>query len=288
MGIVSIPFTKMSGAGNDFVLVDNRRVVLKDDLPAFAHVVAERRMGVGADGVLILEGSSQADFLMKYYNSDGSYGGFCGNGGRCVARYAFLNGISSKDVAFEALGYVYRAEVRETTVRLKMKEPKGEELGAALRYDGKLLRAHILDTGAPHVVVFLDENPEIGATDLALVDVAGLGREIRYSPRFVAEGTNVNFVVVNSDGSLGVRTYERGVEGETLACGTGSVACALIASRVKGLHSPQKIIPKSKEPLVVEFLSSANGFEDVFLEGNADTVFRGELKYDTDLHKLIE
>jgi diaminopimelate epimerase len=288
VGVVSIPFTKMSGAGNDFVLVDNRRLVLKDDLPAFARVIAERRTGIGADGVLILEKSSKADFLMKYYNSDGSYGGFCGNGGRCVARYAFLSGISSKQVAFEALGYVYRAEVQDSAVRLKMKEPKGEELGIALRCDGKLLKAHILDTGAPHVVVFLDENPGIGSTDLAMVDVAGLGREIRFSPRFGAEGTNVNFVVVNADGSLGVRTYERGVEGETLACGTGSVASALIASKVKGLHSPQRIIPKSKEPLVVEFLSSANGFADVFLEGNADILFKGELKYDTVLHKLIE
>jgi diaminopimelate epimerase len=288
MGVMSIPFTKMSGAGNDFVLVDNRRLVLKDDLPAFARVVSERRPGVGADGVLILEESSRADFLMKYYNSDGSFGGFCGNGGRCVARYAFLNGISSKDVAFEALGYVYRAEVQGATVRLKMKQPRDEELEATLRYGGKSLRAHILDTGAPHVVIFLDENPEIGATDLALVDVTGLGREIRYSSRFSAEGTNVNFVVVNNDGSLGVRTYERGVEGETLACGTGSVASALIASKVKGLHSPQKIIPRSKEPLVVEFLSSVNGFTDVFLEGNADIVFRGELKYDTVRHKLIE
>jgi diaminopimelate epimerase len=289
MGAVSIiPFAKMSGAGNDFVLVDNRRLALKDDLSRFARIVSERRTGVGADGVLILQESSKADFLMKYYNSDGSYGAFCGNGGRCVARYAFLNGISSKHVAFEALGYVYQAEVQETTVRLKMKEPKGEELGATLQYDGKFLRAHILDTGAPHVVVFLDENPVIGSTDLAMVDVAGLGREIRFSPRFGAQGTNVNFVVVNADGSLGLRTYERGVEGETLACGTGSVASALIASRVKGLHSPQKIIPKSKEPLIVEFLSSAKGFADVFLEGNADIVFKGELKYDTVLHKLIE
>jgi diaminopimelate epimerase len=288
MGVVSIPFTKMSGAGNDFVLVDNRRSILKDELPTFSRVVSERRTGVGADGVLILEESSKADFLMKYYNSDGSYGGFCGNGGRCVARYAHVNGISSKQVAFEALGHVYRAEVQDTTVRLKMKEPKGEEIGVPLLCDRKSLIAHILDTGAPHVVVFLDENPWIGATDLASVNVAVLGREIRYSPRFVAEGTNVNFVVVNNDGSLGVRTYERGVEGETLACGTGSVASALIASKVKGLHSPQKIIPKSKEPLVVEFVSSANGVVDVFLEGNADILFKGELKYDTVLHKLIE
>jgi diaminopimelate epimerase len=118
MGVVSIPFTKMSGAGNDFVLVDNRRLALKDDLPTFARIVSERRTGVGADGVLLLEESSKADFLMKYYNSDGSYGGFCGNGGRCAARYACVNGISSKQVAFEALEYVYRAEVQDTRVRL--------------------------------------------------------------------------------------------------------------------------------------------------------------------------
>jgi diaminopimelate epimerase len=223
---------------------------------------------------------------MKYYNQDGSFGGFCGNGGRCIARYAFVNGMASAQVAFEALGHVYHAEVRGARVRLQMMDPTGEQLGIPLRCDGKVLTAHILDTGAPHVVIFLDENPDIGATDLASVDVARLGREIRYSPRFASAGTNVNFVVVNDDGSLAMRTYERGVEGETLACGTGSVASALVASRVKGLQSPQRVIPKSKEPLIVEFLQSANAFADVFLEGNADFVFVGQLKYDPILRKL--
>src|SRR3989304_4730756 len=209
MSAINIPFTKMSGAGDDFVLVDNRRLVLKDDLPSFARVVSERRTGVGADGALILEASSKADFLMKYYNSDGSFGGFCGNGGRCVARYAFVNGIASALVTFEALGYVYQAEVRGARVRLKMMEPTGEQLGVSVQCDGKVLRAHILDTGAPHVVIFLDENPEIGTTDLASVDVERLGREIRYSARFASAGTNVDFVVVNDDGSLAMRTYER-------------------------------------------------------------------------------
>ncbi len=288
MQATRIPFTKMSGAGNDFVVVDNRREILKDNPSTFAQVISERRRGIGSDGVLILEASSKADFLMKYYNADGSFGGFCGNGGRCVARYAFLHGITSASPVFEALGHLYRAEVGGSRVSLEMMEPKDEKLRVALQCDGKTLRLHQLNTGAPHVVIFLDENQELGSANLSSIDVQRLGREIRHNPYFGTEGTNVNFAAVNNDGSLSIRTYERGVEGETLACGTGSVACALIANRVKGLGSPLMIIPKSKEPLTVRFLEEKDSYTEVYLEGNAEIVFSGELKYDPELHRIVE
>jgi len=288
MPATKIPFTKMSGAGNDFVIIDNRRQILKDDFSTFAHIVSGRRIGIGSDGVLILEESSRADFLMKYYNADGSFGGFCGNGGRCVARYAFLQGIASARPIFEALGHLYHAEVEGSRVRLKMMEPKDEKLSVPLQCDGKILRLHQMNTGAPHVVIFLDENQDLGFTSLSSVDVSRLGKEIRYNRYFGTEGTNVNFVALNGDGSLSIRTYERGVEAETLACGTGAVASALIASKVKGLQPPLKIIPKSKEPLTVEFLRSEDAYADVYLEGNADIVFLGEMKYDPELHRLVE
>lgn len=288
MQAIKIPFTKMSGAGNDFVVVDNRREIVKDNPSTFAQVVSERRRGIGSDGVLIIEKSTKGDFLMSYYNADGSFGGFCGNGGRCVARYAFLHGITSARPVFEALGHLYRAEVGGSRVRLEMMEPKDEKLRVALQCDGKALRLHQLNTGAPHVVIFLDENQELGSASLSSFDVQRLGREIRYNPYFGTEGTNVNFSAVNDDGSLSIRTYERGVEGETLACGTGSVACALIANRVKGLGSPLMIIPKSKEPLTVTFLKEKDSYKEVYLEGNAEIVFSGELKYDPESHRMVE
>jgi diaminopimelate epimerase len=288
MAAVNIPFTKMSGAGNDFVVVDNRHHILKNDLSAFARIVSHRHTGVGADGVLILEESSKADFLMRYYNSDGSFGGFCGNGGRCIARFAFLKGAASARLTFEALEHVYQAQVQGPRVRLKMIEPTGQRLNLALQCNGKVVKAHALNTGAPHVVIFLDENPDLGATELSSIDVLTLGREIRYNSFFGHAGTNVNFVNVNDDGSLGIRTYERGVEGETLACGTGSVASALVAGKVKGLQSPQKVIPLSKEPLTVEFLAVEDRYVDVYLVGNAEVVFNGEMRYDPELHRLVE
>lgn len=287
MQAIKIPFTKMSGAGNDFVIVDNRREILKENPSTFAQVISERRRGIGSDGVLILEESPKADFLMKYYNADGSFGGFCGNGGRCVARYAFLHGITSSRPAFEALGHLYHAEVEESRVRLEMMDPKDEKLRVALQCNGKALILHQLNTGAPHVVLFLDENPQLGSTGLSSIDVQKLGREIRYNPYF-AEGTNVNFAAVNDDCSLRVRTYEKGVEGETLACGTGSVASALIANRVKGFRSPIKIIPMSKEPLTVRFVKEKDSYTEVYLEGNAEIVFSGELKYDPESHRIVE
>lgn len=278
----------MSGAGNDFVVVDNRSGFLHDDGSTLARVVSDRRKGVGADGVLLLEKSGKADFLMKYYNADGSYGGFCGNGGRCIARYAFLSGIGSSKLTFESLGHIYDAEVDGDRVRLKMRDPMHERLNIRLEVEGKTLRMHSIDTGAPHVVIFLDENPMSTTNELSSLDVPRLGREIRYHSSFGEGGTNVNFVKVNDDASLSMRTYERGVEGETLACGTGAVACALIASRVKGHSSPQLIIPKSEESLRVEYLNVKNRFADIFLEGNAEIVYEGKMKYDPVAGRLTE
>ena len=288
MSILTLAFTKMSGNGNDFVVVDNRGGILVGDGSTFARVVSQRRTGVGADGVVLVENSSRAHFSMKYYNADGSFGGFCGNGGRCIARYAYLHGITPAHLSFESLGHVYQAEVAGERVRLKMKDPTNERLNIKLHIGGKELKMHALNTGAPHVVVFLDENPVFEAKEISALDVFSLGREIRYNSYFGEEGTNVNFVKVNPDKSLSIRTYERGVEGETLACGTGSVASALIASRVKGHRSPQKVVPRSDEPLFVEFHAASDQFENVYLEGNARIIFVGELKYDSVTKRMLE
>ena len=284
---IRLEFTKMTGAGNDFVIIDNRRNVIGENQPAFVRAVSNRRLAIGADGILLLEKSGIADFSMKYFNSDGSYGGFCGNGGRCIARYAYLRGICSRELSFESLRHVYKATVDGETVSLKMKDPKGEQLSLKLGAGGRALRVHFLDTGAPHVVVFLNENKWLAGRDLEAVNVVTLGRTLRNDPYFGRPGTNVNFVSVH-DKFLSIRTYERGVEEETLACGTGAVASALIAYRIKGMNSPVKIVPRSNEPLAVSFKQRGDLFEDVYLEGSARISFVGELRYDTVKRKLIE
>jgi diaminopimelate epimerase len=287
MAKISLPFTKMSAAGNDFVVFDNRENILRGDPSELTRTVSNRRMSVGADGVLILEKSKIADFSMKYFNSDGSYGGFCGNGGRCIARYAYLKGLSAYELSFESLGHVYIAKVKGDSVSLKMKDPKSEILSLKLRRAEMPLRVHFLDTGAPHVVVFLDENKSVVGEDLESVDVITLGRALRTDTHFGLAGTNVNFVSVTHN-LLRVRTYERGVEEETLACGTGAVASALIAHRVKGMKSPITIVPRSNERLTVRFKERAGLFHDIYLEGTARISFEGKLCYDTVKKKIVE
>ncbi len=277
---IRIKFTKMSGAGNDFVIVDNRQRILATGVRDFVRVVAERRTGVGADGVLLLEKSRAANFRVRYFNADGSYGGFCGNGGRCIARYAVLNGIAPKRMTFDALGHIYEAEVNGRKVRLRMKDPKDEKLQVELRSGGMRFKLHFVDTGSPHAILFLDENDALLSGELSVLDVMTLGRKLRNHPYFGKRGTNVNFVKLNRDGSLRVRTYERGVEAETFACGTGAVASAIIASRIRGIHSPVTVIPKSQEPLLVKFRTSDDRVGEVYLEGNADVTFSGEVTYD--------
>jgi len=270
----------MSGAGNDFVIVDNRQRILATGVRDFVRAVAERRTGVGADGVLLLEKSKVANFRVRYFNADGSYGGFCGNGGRCIARYALLNGIAPKRMTFDALEHIYEAEVNGRKVRLRMKDPKDERLQVELRSGGMRFKLHFVDTGSPHAILFLDENDALLSGELSVLDVMTLGRKLRNHRYFGKFGTNVDFVKLNRDGSLRIRTYERGVEAETFACGTGAVASAIIASRIKGIHSPVTVIPKSQEPLVVKFRTLGDRIGEVYLEGNADVTFSGEVTYD--------
>ena len=267
----SIPFTKASGAGNDFVLVNNMSGNLRTDFPALARASCDRHFGVGGDGLLVIQKSALADFMMLYFNADGSSGGMCGNGGRCIARFALMEGIAGKTQRFEALGHVYDAEVGETSVRLRMKDPSGFSSGLAFTIGRKTLRGAFLDTGAPHVVVFEE--------DLEGIDVAGLGRAIRNEPRFMPGGANVNFARVRDGSTVEIRTYERGVESETLACGTGSIASALVSADIQRLTSPVTVSVRSGEQLHVHFVRSTQGWSDVFLEGSAHILFQGTMLY---------
>lgn len=270
---MKIEFTKMSGAGNDFVLVDNRSNAISDR-SASARILCDRRWGVGADGLLLVERSEKADYKMMYYNADGSYGGMCGNGGRCVARYAIVKGIANREHSFEALDHVYHVAVQNDAIRLSMKDPMDFRLNMRLSVLRKRLTVHYVDTGSPHVVV-----PAKGLTrkGLNFVDVAGLGKMIRFHRSFVPKGTNVNFIEVVDKSTLKMRTYERGVEAETLACGTGSIASAVVAALVWDLKPPIKIIPASSVPLSVDFVREGSRVTNVSLTGPATIVFTGAL-----------
>ena len=272
---MKIRFEKMSGAGNDFVVVDNRNGVVRDGA-ALARKICDRHWGVGADGLLLAEKSTVAAFRMMYFNADGSYGGMCGNGGRCMADYAVRKGIAPPKHEFDALDHVYSAQVEEGSVKLRMKDPSGLKRSFGLPVEGKLLPMTFVDTGSPHVVVLASKVTRKG---LDAVDVQGLGRTIRSHRRFKPAGVNVNFVELQGSSALRIRTYERGVEAETLACGTGSIAAGIVAHLDFGMATPVKIVPKGQRDLFVDFVVGADGgIFNVTLEGPAETVFEGEFE----------
>ena len=272
---MKISFTKMSGAGNDFVVVDNRSGIISDP-SVFTISVCNRRLGIGADGVLLVETSTKAEFMMKYYNADGSNAGMCGNGGRCIAKYAFDNGIVTKEqFKFEAFGHFYDASRIESTVyELKMKDPVGFKPNQEIKLDQKNIKGNYLNTGTDHTVIFLEDNPGIG--ELESADILNLGRSIRFHKVYQPLGTNVNFVTKRDSNNIKIRTYERGVEGETLACGTGSVASALLSALKFGMKSPINVNVLSGSVLYIGFeKDETNSFKNVTLKGPAETVFEG-------------
>jgi diaminopimelate epimerase len=268
---VPISFTKSSGAGNDFVLVNT---ITRDpgiNFERFAVAVCDRHFGVGGDGLLVLGKSTRADFTMLYYNADGSSGGMCGNGGRCIARFAFMEGVAGKNQRFEALDHIYEAVVGEKSVRLHMKDPVDLRKGLIFSPGGEQMKGAFIDTGAPHAVIFED--------DLEHLDVMKFGSAIRRDPRFGPVGTNVNFVRIGDGSTVELRTFERGVESETLACGTGSVAAALVSSDLHALSSPVTVAVRSGERLYVHFRKTGESWTDIFLEGSAHMLFNGKLLY---------
>jgi diaminopimelate epimerase len=263
-----LQFTKMTGAGNDFVLLDNMNDTLRIPAADLARQFCNRNFGVGADGLLILSKSPVADFTMGYYNADGSTGGMCGNGGRCSARYAYERGIAGSTMRFEAFGHVYQAEVTDRGIRLHMKPPQNIRQNISLLLEGTTWTGCSVDTGAPHLV--------LQTKDLQSVDVDRVGRWACHHQAFQPLGTNVNFLEPLDASSIKIRTYERGVEAETLACGTGSVASALVYNMLTGASSPVTVHARSGQELVIHFTRKADGaYVEAALEGGARLVFDG-------------
>jgi diaminopimelate epimerase len=278
--ITEILFTKASGAGNDFIIIDNRDNCLPIDKTTLAQRLCSRHFGIGADGLLLIEPSSKAHFTMKYYNSDGSFGGMCGNGGRCISRYALIHGLASVEVFFEALDFIYRAEVSAQSVSLTMKDPTDLKYDVDVHVGQDTYRGIFVNTGSPHFVTFVD--------DVMRVPVEIHGRIIRLDPIFSPEGTNVNFVQVTGSNSIKIRTYERGVETETLACGTGSVASGILSHLLKGQQFPITVQVQSGESLKVSATVEANQIRSPKLEGSAHILFSGRLSYDVDARTIVE
>jgi len=267
----------MSGAGNDFIIIDNRDGLVRDDEMADLAVNAcRRRLSVGADGLLLIEPDEEFDFAWRFFNSDGSEAEMCGNAARCVARLAQMDGIAGRNLTFRTIAGPINAAVNDRTVRVKLTAPRDIEPSFTLELaDGRQFPAGFVNTGVPHTVVNL---PDAG---LEGFDVASVGREIRFNPRFAPAGTNANFIRIIDRKTIEIRTYERGVEAETLACGTGVAAAALLAT-VWGLTSqPVSVITRSGERLVVYLDPSDPGHGDIYMEGFASLVYRGQLTGET-------
>jgi diaminopimelate epimerase len=265
-----IEFYKMSGNGNDFILIDNRDGSLAvGDIVEFVKSVCERKVSVGADGLIVIERSDKVDFRWRFFNADGSEGEMCGNGGRCAARFAFLLGIAGEKMSFETVAGIIDAEVRGDVVKLRLTDPCNLVMDDEIRNGNQTLFVHSINTGVPHVVHFVSDPDHF--------DVFDTGRAIRRHEHYQPAGTNANFVAVVDDHTLRVRTYERGVEDETLACGTGSVAAALIAARKGLVESPVDVRVQSGELLRIYFEKTADGFAKVYLEGKAKVVYQGTL-----------
>jgi diaminopimelate epimerase len=262
-----LSFTKMNGAGNDFVMVDNRDLKKSLSRDQIARL-CDRHRGVGADGLIAVEPAENGgDFKMRYYNADGSEAEMCGNGARCFARFASRLSEKKDAISFETMAGVVSAELLGENVRLRMSQPKDLALGTKLAVHGAEETVHFVNTGVPHAIVVVE--------NLAAVDVVLKGSAIRHHEHFAPKGTNANFIEVQAPRVLAIRTYERGVEGETLACGTGVCAAALVHSALTGATSPIEVRVKGGETLEVGFVKAGDSFTDVTLTGPADFVFEG-------------
>jgi diaminopimelate epimerase len=269
-----ISFAKLSGAGNDFAVIDNRQNIVPGDREDFVEKVCARRVSVGADGLLLVENSDEADFKMRYFNSDGGEVETCGNGARCIAKFAYTEKIApSRKMKFETRAGIYSAEVLEDSVKLGMSDAVGMRLDFPLELSDGVHTVSFVNSGVPHVIFFVDE--------LENLDVVKLGRETRYHKKFQPEGTNANFIRMRNENALDIRTYERGVEDETLACGTGCIAASITAAAAGKAKSPIVAHTRGGYLLKIYFTLDPQGAKEVFLEGDARIIYKGYLLKDS-------
>jgi len=268
----TILFAKMSGHGNDFIVIDNRRENLSIDWSEKARSWCRRRGAVGADGILLVEKSNIAAFKMRIFNADGSEAEMCGNGARCIAAFAVHQKIARRRMTFETLAGIIEADVKDDDVFIKLTDPVEIKDGITLNAGDLELPAFFVNSGVPHTVMFKN-----GVKELSADEIRETGRMIRFHPLFQPEGTNVDFVEILGPGRIRVRTYERGVEEETPACGTGAVAAAIITNKFKNMGNSPIRVEMPGGTLSVTFKNKEDNFEDVWLSGKVDWIFNGEI-----------
>ncbi|RST61206.1 diaminopimelate epimerase [Siminovitchia terrae] len=268
-----VPFKKMHGCGNDFVVIDNRDSVMKSfELSHFVKSVCTRRFHIGADGLMLLEKSTSADFKMRYFNSDGSEGEMCGNGARCIVKYAYLMGIGGDVMTFETLNGIYEGRILNENVQIKFPPIPIQDFHLNQPFpSNENVFYHFAWVGVPHTV-FVERNIDL-KQDQSFIQWA---RAIRYNPAICTSGTNVNLIEICDENQIKIRTYERGVEDETLACGSGATASAIISGLLSNVSSPVKVHTKGGI-LTITFRITEDYVQDIFLEGNAVVVAEGEL-----------
>ncbi|KAA1247088.1 diaminopimelate epimerase [Aquimarina sp. RZ0] len=260
---MNLTFYKYQGTGNDFVIIDNRQsIVSKNNTKLFARL-CDRKFGIGADGLMLLElpQNTEDDFTMVYFNADGNESSMCGNGGRCLVAFAAFLEIIKDKATFTAIDGKHKAEIKEGLVHLQM-----QDITSIQKYDSHLF----LDTGSPHHVTMVQ--------DIEKYDVATIGRKIRNGAPYFETGSNVNFVEQQENNVFAVRTYERGVEDETLSCGTGVTAVALSMHATKKTAEEEVVIKTPGGELKVTFRETVGGYKDVFLIGPAALVFKGSIE----------
>ncbi len=260
---MTLTFYKYQGTGNDFVIIDNRESVLSKNNTKLFQRLCDRKFGIGADGLMLLElpENQEDDFTMVYFNADGNESSMCGNGGRCLVAFAAFLGIVSDKAVFTAVDGKHHAEIKDGLIYLQMQDVIEIE-----KYDSHLF----LDTGSPHHVTLVDDLPSF--------DVQNEGRKIRNGAPYFDSGSNVNFVEKRNGSSFAVRTYERGVEDETLSCGTGVTAVALSMHATKQTDKEEVSISTPGGELRVTFRETSEGYKDIYLIGPAEQVFKGEIE----------
>ncbi len=268
--MTSVPFVKMAGAGNDFILLDRRRKPFPGNLSRFARTWCDRRRGIGADGLLLTLPSRKADARMRIFNSDGSEAPMCGNGLRCMVWYLHTRNGRHKEISVDTRAGLMRAQIIDgDRVRVYLSRPKNLRLGQKLKAAGRSCQVHSVNSGVPHAVLLVSH--------LEKVAMETLGPAIRHHRLFKPAGTNVNAVRIDSQHRIAIRTFERGVEEETLACGTGAVASVLIGAALGRLTPPVEVKTAGGDVLTVGFGQSKQPWEGLYLEGPAQILFNGEI-----------
>ena len=263
----NVEFAKYTGAGNDFIIIDNRSGSFRAENKEAIRDMCSRRTSIGADGLILLERSDKADIRMRFFNSDGGEAEMCGNGARCLIDFARRRGFESPTITLETMERVLTAHLDGENISLEMGAVKDTELNIDIEIDGKTYRVHHANTGVPHAVMFVEDVNE--------VDVVGLGRKTRFHKRFQPKGANANFVHVTGESSISARIYERGVEDETLASGTGCTACAVISNLVKNVKPPVRVLTRGGETLTINFKRKGDQVSDLTMSGPTRLVYEG-------------